>query len=211
VRVLCRATIGSLRNARLLSDISSKELGADMVTTVYDRAVYLSRAVGARIGKPHAPEVAAQVERVVNYAQGAGSKWSNDAVRGTINSIVELLSATCYPPATAVARAIFDRKSGEPATDIELVLLAARARWDIELGFDVPIRWLAALAEVSVKTLRNLASIGQVSTQTKREGQVCTAAEAGRWLATRGVKVAVGSRRSTSGSRRQGIRAFDAG
>ena len=109
--------------------------------------------------------------------------------------MIETLTSCCYPPATAAARAIFDRKAGEAQSDIELALLAARARWDIELGLDVPIRWLAALAGVSVKTARNVASTGQLSTQTKRGGQVATAKEGARWLGTRGIQVAVNSRR----------------
>jgi hypothetical protein len=109
--------------------------------------------------------------------------------------VIETLTCCCYPPATAAARAIFDRKAGEAQSDIELALLAARARWDIELGLDVPIRWLAALAGISVKTARNVASTGQLSTRTKRGGQVATAKEAARWLGTRGIQVAVDSRR----------------
>ena len=132
---------------------------------------------------------------VVHYAQRGTAELSNDEVLNAMNSVIQTLASCCYPPATAVARAIFDRKAGEAQSDIELALLAGRARWDIELELDVPIRWLAALAGISVKTARNIASSGQLSPRTKRDSQVATAREAARWLGSRGIHVRVGARR----------------
>lgn len=178
-----------------MHEVSPEKLAAEVTQSVYVHAVELSRAVGARIGKPRAPRIANEVKIVARYAQGDATDSSNEEITNAINSIIRVLSNTCYAPATPAARAIFDRKAGEPRTEVELTLLAARARLGIELGLDVPIRWLAALGGVSVKTARNLASSGQFTTQTEGEGQVCTAREAARWLATRGIVVKVRSRR----------------
>lgn len=181
---------------------------------MYQRALELSRALGARLGKPRAAPVANCVRTVVGYAQEGNSDLSNEQVLENINSLLHLLSVTCYPPATLAARAIFDRKAGEPETKIESVLLAARARWDVELGMPVPIRWLAVLGGVSVKTARNLASMGQLITQTSSEGQTATAKEAARWLDTRDVTVAVGCRVGSSrkpAKRQPSVRASAAG
>ncbi len=179
----------------MLSEISAEKLAERVTEDVYERALHLSGALGARIGKPRSPPIAKQVTTVVKYAQGGGAELSNDQILGATNSVLLTLSGTCYPPATPVARAIFDRKAGEAQTEIELALLAARARWDIEIGMEVPIRWLAALGGVAVKTARNVASAGHLSTQTNHAGQVATAKEAARWLETRGISINVGSRR----------------
>jgi hypothetical protein len=179
----------------VLQHLSPSDVAKQVTQDVYDRTLELSRTLGVRIAKPRAPRIATEVATVVQYAQRGIAKLSNSDVPKKINSVIETLTSCCYPPATAAARAIFDRKAGEAQSDIELALLAARARWDIELGLDVPIRWLAALAGISVKTARNVASTGQLSTQTKRGGQVATAKEAARWLGTRGIQVAVDSRR----------------
>jgi len=179
----------------MLAEISPQNLADQVAQDVYGRARELTYALGVKITKPRAPRIAADVICIVTYARDGADQLSNDEILGALNSVIETLTSCCYPPATAAARAIFDRKAGEPESDIELALLAARARWDIELGWDVPIRWLAALGGVSVKTARNVASSGQLSTQTKNDGQVATAREATRWLQARGIHVSVGTRR----------------
>ena len=178
----------------MLSQISPKELAAEVTQHVYDLADQLGHALGVRIPRSRSARIAEQVEKVTLYAQGLGAELSNEDVRDSVNSIIDLLSVCCYPPATAVARRIFDRRAGEAESQIELVLLAARARLHIELGLNVPLRFLATLAGVSVKTARSLASTHQFSTLTKHQGQVCMATEAARLLATRGVDVDVGVR-----------------
>ncbi len=174
--------------------VSPDALAAEVTQYMYERTLELSRAIGARLSKPRSAPVANCVRTVVRYAQQGDDNLSNDQVIAKINSLIHLLSVTCYPPSTLAARAIFDRKAGEPETKIEGILLAARARWDVELGLPVPIRWLAVLGGVSVKTARNLASIGQLATQTSTDGQMATAKESARWLGARGIKVAAGSR-----------------
>jgi hypothetical protein len=128
----------------VLHHLSQGDVAKQVTQDVYDRTLELSRALGVRIARPRAPRIAAEVASVVQYAQSGIAKLSNEEVPETINSVIETLTRCCYPPATAAARAIFDRKAGEAQSDIELVLLAARARWRIELGWDVPIRSLAA-------------------------------------------------------------------
>lgn len=175
-------------------DISADRVAAEVTQGVYEQALELSRVLGVRIGKPRKPKIERDVKVVVRYARGEAAKMSNDEILDAMNAVILTLTSTCYPPATPLAREIFDRKAGEAQTEIELALLAARARWDIELGLDVPIRWLAALGGIAVKTARNLASAGQLSTMNKREGQVTEATVAARWLMTRGVKIKSHSR-----------------
>jgi hypothetical protein len=195
----------------MLSTLSPDLLAEQVTQVVYDQALELAHALGAQLGRPRSPRIARAVRTIVAYAQRGAAERSNDDISAAINSVIEILSSTCYEPATPVARAIFDRKAGEAQSEIDLALMAARARWDIELGMNVPIRWLAALGGVSVKTARNLASAGQLTTYTDRDGQVSTAREAARWLASRGTSVEVGTRRvsaranvtkARSGSRR---------
>jgi hypothetical protein len=177
--------------------LSAEAVAAEVVKDVHQRALELARALDARLAKPRSPRIARDVATVVRYAQ-RGSDLSNERLRSVINTLIDLLSVTCFPPATSAAREIFDRKAGEPQGNIELVLLGARARLRIELGLAVPIRWLAALAGVSVKTARNLASAKQIVTHTTSEGQQVAAEEAARWLGTRGLAVAIGSRQELS-------------
>jgi hypothetical protein len=183
----------------MLQSISADGLAADVTEEMYRRALALSAALGAKLGEPRSPRVATDVKLVVEYAQ-KGRDQPNERIVEPINRLLDLLSATCFPPATLVARAVWDRKAGEPRDGIEVVLLAARARLQIELGWVVAIRWLAVLGGVSVKTARNLASAGQLKTHTTSDGQVATAAEAARWLRTRGVNVVVGFRGRTASS-----------
>jgi hypothetical protein len=114
-----------------------------------------------------------------------------------MNSMVDVLS-TFHPDARRAALAVFGRKTGEFDSQFDVALMAARARWRIELDQNVPLRWLAALAGISVKTTRNLASTGQVSTITDEDGQVVQPREAARWLSTRGIAVSVGTRKVPS-------------
>jgi hypothetical protein len=188
----------------MLGEILPQELAASVTEAVHKQAERLARALGARLGKPKRAAIEKEVETVTRYAQAGAPDLSNDKVIGAMNSIVLTLSGTCYPPAEPLARALFDRKAGEPRTPIEVVLFAARARWDIELGLQVPIRWLAALGGVSVKTLRNLASRREIATRNVQGYQVIDAGEAARWLRTRSIGVTVGFRRvrATSGAKR---------
>ncbi len=179
----------------MLSTLSADELAGRVTEDVYERAVALSHALNAHLGKPKTPRLESEFRTVVLYAQRGLDELSNDCLVAAMNSVIDVLSFTCYEPATPIARAIFDRKAGEFLTDVDLVLAAARARWNIELGLDVPIRWLAALGGTSVKTARNLASARELTTRTKASGQVATAREAARWLGTRGINVRVGVRR----------------
>jgi len=153
------------------------EVAKQVTQDVYDRTLELSRALGVRIARPRAARIAAESQPSLSMRSPAGgAKLSNDDC--------------CYPRATAAARAIFDRKAGEAQSDIDLALLAAHARWDIELGLNVPIRWLAALAVSFSQTARNVASTSQLSTETKRTARSATAKQAARWLVTRGIQVA---------------------
>lgn len=171
------------------------ELLAVAVTEqVYERASELSKVLGSSISKPESPSIAAWVSDVVRYAQAGNAALSNATILHTINSLLRVLSATCYPPATTLAATLWDRRAGEPETELELVLLAARARWAIETAAPVPIRWLAPLGGISVKTARNLASQGTLKTRTVSDGQGCTPKEAARWLSTRGIEVQPGWR-----------------
>jgi hypothetical protein len=178
----------------MLQEISPKQLAAAVTRQVYVGAIALSKDLGVSMGKAQSPPIAAWVGDVVRYAQAGSPALSNEDVRQTINSVIRVLSATCYPPATALAATLWDRRAGEPETEIELVLLAARARWGIELGVHVPLRWIAPLGGVSVKTARNLASQKTLTTRTTSKGQVCTPREAARWLSTRGIEVRLGWR-----------------
>jgi hypothetical protein len=178
----------------VLQQISPERLAATVTEQVYERAVDLSRDLGASIGKPQSPPIAAWVGDVVRYAQAGNDALSNDDVTRIINSLLRVLSATCYRPATTLAETLWDRRAGEPATEIELVLLAARARWGIEIAAHVPIRWLAPLGGVSVKTARNLASQRTLTTRTTSKGQVCAPREAARWLSSRGIEMRAGWR-----------------
>jgi hypothetical protein len=178
----------------MLRDIAPDQLAQDVTQLVYEHAVAISAALGTRVGKPSSPRIADEVRAVVEYAQDRHGKLRDEDVVNAINSVIRVLVATCYPPATLAARAIFERKAGDAETDVEVALLAARARWDIEIGMNVPIRWLAALGGVSVKTARNLASSGQLLTLTRNGSQVVTAVEAARWLSARGIVVKPGSR-----------------
>jgi hypothetical protein len=175
-------------------DTVPDELAAEVTRLVHERGKEIAAALGVRLGKPTSPKIGDEVRAVARYARGGGTDLSNDEICDSINSVIRTICDACYPPATLAARAIFERRAGDPESDIEVALLAARARWDIELGMDVPIRWLAALGGVSVKTARNLASAGQISTLTKGGYQVATAREAARWLLSRGTAIEVGSR-----------------
>lgn len=159
------------------------------------RAAELAEVLGARLVLPRQPKIPKAVEVMARYAEGAGDSLSNRTVQDALNSVITLLTAPCYRPATDLARAIFERRTGDPESQLEALILGARARWRIELGLGVPLRWLAMLGGIAEKTLRNLASRGQVATVTEpKEGQVCTATEAARWLAGRGVKLRPGWR-----------------
>lgn len=179
----------------MLSDIQPVQLGAAVAAQVYERATDLAEQVGARVGKPKSPPpVEVWVKEIVLYAQAGNGKVSNELVPELINKLLRILAATCYPPTTTLASTLWDRRAGEPQSEIESVLLAARARWDIETSMPVPIRWLAPLGGVSVKTARNLASEGTLRTRTISGNQVCAPEEAARWLSTRGVKIKPGWR-----------------
>jgi hypothetical protein len=190
----------------VIQDISADVVAADITDEMYRRALELSAALGAKLGEPRSPRVANDVKVVVEYAQ-RGSEKSNERIVEPLNRLLDLLSATCFPPATLVARAVWDRSAGEPRSAIEIALLAARARLAIELGWPVAIRWLAVLGGVAVKTARNLASAGHLTTYTTpSDGQVVSAAEGARWLSTRGVNVVVGFRnRATSPAMKRGL------
>src|SRR5690349_2350852 len=72
----------------MLSEVSPEGLGAKVTGHVYERAVDLSRAVGAQITKPRSARVATEVERVTRYAQGTGAKLSNKEVQKAIEYVI---------------------------------------------------------------------------------------------------------------------------
>jgi hypothetical protein len=178
----------------MLADISPEELAEAVTEEVLSLARFLASALNARLGRPNEPRVAHLVGAVTAYAQRGADERPHIEIANDINQLIELLSRTAYHHTTHAARAIFDRKAGEPETQLDLVLLAARARSRIELGMPVPIRWLAALGGVSVKTARNLASERRIVTSNTSEGQAATAADAATWLKGRGVAVTAATR-----------------
>lgn len=178
----------------MLRDISPSQLAAEVVDQIHGCVTELAKHVGATVGKPKTPPIEVWIKEIVLYAQTGGGRLSNQTVQHIINSLLRVLSATWYPPATPLAASLWDRRAGEPENDLEVVLLAARARWGIETSLHVPIRWLAPLGGVSVKTARNLASEEKLITCTISGNQVCSPTEAARWLATRDIEVRAGWR-----------------
>src|SRR4051794_24765859 len=114
----------------MLKDIVAERIAGTITELARAYAADLAAALGSSLGKPQAaPPIKSTVVDVVRYAQAGNAKLSNDGVVGRINSLLLFLSATCYPPTSTLAEALWQRRAGEPETDIEVVLLAARARW----------------------------------------------------------------------------------
>jgi len=176
-----------------LSELDPTAVGRLAADVVYQHLCKQALRLGITdpIPPPSIPELALVVEELTRYAQSGPPACGDALPEDYVQSVVEALYTTAHPDGYARAVTLFTQRTGDPRLAIDVVLLAAQARVAIRDGQDVPIRWLASLASVGLGRLRNLATAGEVATETsgsQRGGvQVVRAVEARRWLSGRGI------------------------
>lgn len=178
-----------------LSDLDPPAVGRLAADVVYQHLCRQAIRLGITdpIPPPQIPELAISVEELTRYAQSGPPACDDALPEDYIQTLVEALYTTAHPDGYERAVTLFTQRTGEVTRAFDCVLLAAQARIAIRDGQDVPIRWLAALGSCSLQRLRNLASAGELATETsgsQRGGvQVARAGEAKRWLSGRGIMV----------------------
>lgn len=112
-----------------------------------------------------------------------------------VQTVVEALYSAAHPDVYGYVETVWQRAGDDGEQHaIDVVLLAATGRERIERGLEaVSLPELAALAGVSVKTLRNLGSRGELAITGGERGVRGSSGvqpdEARRWLSGRGVEV----------------------
>ena len=126
------------------------------------------------------------VLELTRYAQHGPPHCGDARPADYVQSVVEALYTSAHPDVYGSVE-IAAARSDDPERAIDVVIRAALARDRIEIGHRVPVGWLATLAGVSGRRLRNLQALGEIKA---RDGEV-TAREARRWLSGRGIQLDV--------------------
>ena len=172
-----------------LPDIDPTALAADVEGWVQTHMAMQGLRLGLTDPLPpvRLPQLRHAVEELTRYAQH-GPPHCDDADGPTeyLQSVIEALYTTAHPDGYSAAPTALDARVGDPEHEIDVVVVAARARERIERGIEtVGARELGALAGLSTQRVRMLASAGEIMMS---DGEV-TADEARRWLGGRGIAV----------------------
>lgn len=151
---------------------------------------FVREGSGKNVMDPLSTEIGLTIQEVTQYAQSGAPHCSDAEVIDYLQSVCEACFAAVHPgvygaiPFPWVAG--LGEKGSDPDNVLDVILMAAYNRDQLEQRKPISARGLACLGSVSWATMRSYGSRGEVAIS---EGQV-EAKEAIEWLAGQGVKIA---------------------
>lgn len=132
------------------------------------------------------------VHQVAVYAKtGTPPEHRQELLPEYLQSIGEAVWQAPHPDVYQMVPFPWDAGAGEPSTDLDVVLVAAVGREWIGEGRPVTQLMVACLAGLTVQSVRDLISAGELAATARDEGdkrvRLIEADEARRWLSGRGV------------------------